>query len=238
MNRKNILLVDDVDLFLDLEAGILAREEFVLHRARSGREAIDQARALRPDLILLDLYMPDVDGDEVCRVLKAQTGFANTPVVMVSSDTGKATRDRCFEAGCDGFVQKPLQGDILLATIEEMLKVAQRKTPRVFVRIECGVHSAAGEVRALIHCLSEGGAFVGVENGFDRGSTLKLSFTLQANAPPVKVDAVVRWVGPLSRERTIKGAGVEFRALDPAVRDAIRAFIEGRRRLTLPNRVS
>jgi CheY-like chemotaxis protein/Tfp pilus assembly protein PilZ len=230
MDKKAILLVDDVELFLELEKSFLARESFSLHTARNGREALEKARSLRPDVILLDLYMPDLDGDVVCRTLKSSAPTSSIPVIMISSDSGHATRDRCFAAGCDGFVAKPLQREPLLAIIEEMLKVAQRRSPRVSTHLECVIRMTSGERRSWIHCLSEGGVFVEtVDSSFSPGEEIGLTFALAHGGKAIQVRGTVRWAGMLSGRRTVQGVGVEFLMPDPATREGIRDFIASKR---------
>jgi uncharacterized protein (TIGR02266 family) len=229
MNKKAILLVDDVELFLELEKSFLAREAFTLHTARSGKEALEKARSLRPDLILLDLYMPDMDGDAVCRTLKGTPALASLPVVMISSDSMAGTRERCYAAGCDAFVSKPLQREVLLASIEEALHISQRQHVRIPTRIECLVSSSSGERRTWIHCISEGGVFLEVGEGVAKGDRLRLTFTLSRGVPPVTTEAVVRWMGALSAQQKVKGAGMAFSPLDEAHLAAIRAYIESKR---------
>ncbi len=230
MSKKVILLVDDVELFLELEKSFLARESFSLHTARTGREALEKARSLHPDIILLDLYMPDLDGDAVCRTLKSSPATSAIPVVIISSDSGTGTRNRCLAAGCDGFIPKPLQRETLLAAIEEMLKVAQRTSPRIPIHVECLLGTIAGEKRSWIHCLSEGGAFI--ETGdFSLSSSekIRLSFALSHGGKILTTEAIVRWTGILSGQRKVKGVGVEFLSRDSALRETIRAFIKNKR---------
>src|SRR5919106_6925050 len=93
-----ILLVDDVRFFLELERSFLDREGFEVLLAENGLDALETARRERPGLVLLDLNMPGMQGDEVCRLLKADLALSNTPVIMVTS--GQKTEDarRCTEA--------------------------------------------------------------------------------------------------------------------------------------------
>ena len=81
---KNLLLVDDVELFLAMEKSFLQRREFILHTAKSGREALEKAKAIMPDLILLDLHMPDISGDKVCSQLKMDTRFEHIPIMIAT----------------------------------------------------------------------------------------------------------------------------------------------------------
>ena len=77
------LLVDDVELFLNLEKSFLDRESFIIDTARSGKEALEKIRADKPDLVLLDLYMPEMNGDEVCRQIKSDPLTRDIIVIMM-----------------------------------------------------------------------------------------------------------------------------------------------------------
>ena len=85
----SILLVDDTELFLAMEESFLQRREFTLHTARSGTEALETARAVRPDLIVLDLHMPDMGGDRVCAQLKGDPLYQRIPIIIATAEKNR-----------------------------------------------------------------------------------------------------------------------------------------------------
>ncbi|HKK01215.1 MAG TPA: response regulator, partial [Desulfuromonadales bacterium] len=101
MSHRKILLVDDVELFLELEKTFFNRAGFQLLVARTGQEAYDLAVSERPDLIFMDLFMPQMNGDEACRLLKADPALAAIPVVMVTQGGHEEELRRCRQAGCN-----------------------------------------------------------------------------------------------------------------------------------------
>src|SRR5487761_1729277 len=107
-----ILVVDDVDVNVKLLEAKLASEYFNVLAANDGEGALRIAQEERPDLILLDVMMPRMDGFEVCRRLKADARTADIPVVMVTALTEAADRVRGLEAGADDFLSKPVNGPI------------------------------------------------------------------------------------------------------------------------------
>ena len=118
---KNLLLVDDTELFLAMEKSFLERHDFILHTAKSGLEALEKAKIIQPDLILLDLYMPDLSGDQVCSRLKEDPQFHQIPIIIATSEKNRTTLAKCIEAGCDAIIPKPFSKDVLVRTIQEFL---------------------------------------------------------------------------------------------------------------------
>lgn len=104
---NTILIVDDLPAMSQLIARLLSSDGYRLEFAYNGAEALQKAEALSPDLILLDVMMPDIDGFEVCRRLRATPRLAEIPVIMVTALDDRASRIRGLEAGADDFVSKP-----------------------------------------------------------------------------------------------------------------------------------
>ncbi|MBA2661153.1 MAG: response regulator [Bradymonadaceae bacterium] len=112
MNEKTVtplvLLVDDNHASLYALEAVFVEEGYQLATASSGQEALDLAVTLDPDVILLDVLMPDIDGFEVCRRIRATPQIAEVPIVLLTALTDTQARITGFEAGADDFVTKPL----------------------------------------------------------------------------------------------------------------------------------
>ena len=117
---KRILIVEDVDLNRDLLTQIL-EESFSLLIATDGQSGLDVAERERPDLILLDLSLPVLDGWEVARRLKASPRTRDIPVIALTAHTMRDDDLRAREAGCDGYIAKPIDEDLLMATLASLL---------------------------------------------------------------------------------------------------------------------
>ena len=115
-----ILIVDDIDTNIDLLEQILD-EAHKISIARSGEEALESIQNRRPDLILMDVALPGISGLEVTRAIKAKPGLADIPVIAVTSYAMRGDRAKALEAGCDDYVTKPVDEDLLLQTIAEHL---------------------------------------------------------------------------------------------------------------------
>ena len=116
-----ILLVEDNELNRDLLLRRLTRRGFDVILAVDGREGVERARADSPDLILLDMSLPVLDGWVVARMLKASTDTSSIPVIALTAHAMAGDRERALEAGCDDYDTKPIELDRLLAKMNALL---------------------------------------------------------------------------------------------------------------------
>lgn len=121
MAEKTILLVDDSGTSLMLEKLILNQSAYRLLTAGDGEEAVATALANRPDLILLDVVMPKMDGFEACKRLKQEAATRDIPVILVTTRGEPENVERGFALGCSDYVTKPLNSLELLTKIRNCL---------------------------------------------------------------------------------------------------------------------
>jgi CheY-like chemotaxis protein len=218
MSKKTLLLVDDVELFLQLGKTMLQRIDFDIHTARSGTEALEKAYELRPDLVLLDLYMPDKDGDQVCLELKSSPATGHIPVIMLTSEGDGDARSRCLTSGCDDFVAKPLKGDVLNRVVEKHLTVRGRRHKRAHMDLACTLVRGDEKTEAMIRTLSPLGVFVEMDPPPIPGTSYVISFSLPEADEPVSLGAIARWNRKLWEDSPI-GSGFEFVEVDREMYD-------------------
>ena len=125
--HTTILVVDDMSTNLKLLQQIL-KNYYSLKFANNGKSALAGAAKHKPDLILLDIMMPEMDGYEVCRQLKTNPVTANIPVIFISTKGDIADREKGFELGAVDYVTKPVEPSILLARVSTHLKLVDRDT--------------------------------------------------------------------------------------------------------------
>jgi DNA-binding response OmpR family regulator len=118
-----ILIVDDESISRECLAALLASDSYRLEFAASGTEGLARAGELQPDVILLDVMMPGMNGFEVCRRLRADGALAETPIVMVTALDDQASRLEGLDAGADDFLSKPFNRSELRARIQTIVRL-------------------------------------------------------------------------------------------------------------------
>ncbi len=119
--HKKILVVEDDPEMVELLVFTLRKEGFLIGTAGDGIEALHKARSLRPDLIVLDLLLPELDGFAVCETLRRNSVTASIPVIMVSALATQFSRLAGLEAGAIDFIQKPFSPKALISRIKSIL---------------------------------------------------------------------------------------------------------------------
>lgn len=118
---KRILIVDDEREFRDLLRYRLTGERYEVTCAGSGAEALEQARKSVPDLILMDLLLPDLDGISVLEILRRQSATRGTPIIMISAVTSDSTRSAAKVVGASAYLGKPVDFPALKHLLEVLL---------------------------------------------------------------------------------------------------------------------
>jgi len=124
VNRRRVLVVDDDPGMREVLESILVTENVEVCTAVDGKDAVQRTLTLKPDLILLDIGMPKLNGLTFCKAIRAGAETRNTPVIIVTSLTARGRLEECMAAGADDFVGKPFQVEDLLIRVRAMLKTA------------------------------------------------------------------------------------------------------------------
>jgi two-component system, cell cycle response regulator DivK len=116
--KGNILVIEDNEQNLYLVRFILEKNGYQVYTAMDGRAGIDLAGQLKPDLILLDIQLPVMDGYAVAGNLRDNPHISNIPIVAVTSHAMVGDRDKAMAAGCNGYIEKPINPDTFMAEVE------------------------------------------------------------------------------------------------------------------------
>ncbi len=122
MGIKIVLIVEDNIKNLRLVNDIMESQGYQTLQASGGYEGIKLARSEKPDLIIMDIQMPDIDGIQVTRILKSERETAAIPIIALTAMVMKGDKEKIIDAGCDGYLQKPIRFDALIDTVKQWLK--------------------------------------------------------------------------------------------------------------------
>jgi DNA-binding response OmpR family regulator len=120
--RKKILVVDDDADLIELISFNLKQAGYSIGTASNGVDAIKKARSLSPDLIVLDVMMPELDGFAVCEILRRDSQTASIPIMILTAISSELGRMAALGSGATGFLTKPFSPRLLLGQIEDLLK--------------------------------------------------------------------------------------------------------------------
>ncbi len=124
--KGTILYVEDNQDNRILIRRVLEAEGFSFVDAKNAAQALERLQANSIDLILMDINMPDVDGYTLTSQIRSMPRYANVPIIAVTANVMRGDRERSLEAGCDGYIQKPIDIDTLSYQIERFLRMESR----------------------------------------------------------------------------------------------------------------
>jgi len=122
MEKKRILVVDDEVDLVDMVTLRLEANDFEVIKAYDGQSGLDKARSEKPDLIILDLMLPRIDGYKVCRMLKFDDNFKSIPVIIFTAKVQDSDKQLGKDVRADAYITKPFEAHLLLTKIKELLK--------------------------------------------------------------------------------------------------------------------
>jgi len=131
-DNPTILIVDDEQDILEFLEYNLRKEEFIVHTASSGRIAIDLAQKVNPDLILLDVMMPELDGIETCREMRELPELKHTLIAFLTARAEDYSQIAGFDAGADDYINKPIKPRVLVSRIKALLRRNNQVENEVF----------------------------------------------------------------------------------------------------------
>ncbi len=149
MPKERIVVVEDEEDILELVAYNLGKEGYQVKRAATGEDALETVRSEKPDLVLLDLMLPGLDGLEVCKIMKADEEMRHIPVVMLTAKGEESDIVTGLELGADDYVTKPFSPKVLVARVRAVLrrKAKEAPAPRETIKVrDLVIHPGRREV--------------------------------------------------------------------------------------------
>lgn len=125
--KGKVLVIEDNEQNLYLVRFILERSGYEVFAAPDGQSGIEMAASLRPDVILLDIQLPVMDGYAVARSLRKNPDLAETPIVAVTSYAMPGDQEKAMEAGCNGYIEKPIDPDTFVEKVERHLSTRDQR---------------------------------------------------------------------------------------------------------------
>ena len=119
---KKILVTDDSPTIVVMIKELLESAGYSVVTASDGQEALDKTKKERPDLVILDLMLPKIDGYKVCAMLKFDKNYSSLPIIILTARAGESDKELGAEVRADAYVTKPFEPDTFLAKIKELIK--------------------------------------------------------------------------------------------------------------------
>ena len=132
---KRILIADDEPDILEIVSYNLGKEGYEIYTAKDGNEAIDKAKQLHPDLIILDIMMPKKTGVEVCQLLRSQPSFEDTLIIFLTAMSDEASQIKGLETGADDYVNKPISPKVLVSRVNALFRRINSKDAGSSIKI-------------------------------------------------------------------------------------------------------
>lgn len=129
--RKRILIADDEQDILEIIHYNLTKEGYEIYTAKDGNEALDKARQVKPDLIILDVMMPKKTGVEVCEILRSQPAFHDTLIIFLTALSDEASQVKGLETGADDYVSKPISPKVLVSRVNALFRRIHKEDDKV-----------------------------------------------------------------------------------------------------------
>jgi len=229
---KKVLLVDDAAMFLEIQKDFLKISSISVLCAKDGLEALEKTRILHPDLLIMDLHMPRMDGAECCAAIKADPALSRIPVIMATSAGKDDDHELCRNAGCDGLLTKPFERGAFLDMVRRFIPELDRLEVRIPFSSAIRFQAFRVTMTGTVLDLSARGIFVATEYDLDVGTEIVLTFALTGeNGPLIQAKGVVRWKNTASKkikEEYPPGFGLEFTAIAGESLSAFKHFLAKR----------
>jgi CheY-like chemotaxis protein len=222
VDQRHVLVVDDIKLFQDIMRGYLATSDVTVAVAANGQEALDQVNKRRPDIIYMDLHMPDMPGDVCCRLLKTNPEFSDIPIIMVIASGKDADHQSCIAAGCNAIITKPINRRVFLNCGNKYLHGIDRRDMRYEFQTTVVISDSSQTYYGICKDISFGGLYLASDQQPAIDERLTLTIIIEGDV--LDVWGRVAWCN-FSSQRVKpcfdEGFGIEFLDMSPVTADKL-----------------
>lgn len=230
MIKAKVLLADASVFSLELLKDFLRQSQVQIFTATSGPEAVNQARKLRPDLMVIDHGLPEMNGLDCCRALKAEQLLCEMPIIFLLPRGQEEDERTARTIGCAAVLTKPLDRRDFLEVGRDLLERIERREPRILCRATIACRFGQETVFGTIEDISPHGMFVGSCHLAQPGEVLRIKFLLPwQDGRVIDTEARVTWSQgsrSMIKNRLPQGFGITFQKLTDSESEAIRYFID------------
>lgn len=230
MAKPKILLVDDTRLVLELEKSFLKLSHVEVLTAMNGVEALELIRKDPPDLIFMDMNMPEMDGLACCSALKADPFLSAIPVIMLTTAGREGDRERAAQAGCDDFLTKPIDRREFLEKARHYTDAVDRRDLRIPCQFPAIFLLGDSPVGAEVLDVGDGGVFLASHEPVRHDTMVKLALYLPGAKPQLREFAGrIAWLNEVDKRvnpALPPGFGVEFLDLDESSHSALKHLVD------------
>lgn len=227
--KKKILLVDDSNFFLEVEKDFFNRTDCQIFTATSGKTALEVVRSDKPDLVLMDLYMQEMKGDECCRIIKSDPELKDIPVIIVTHSISPDDRRLCIDAGCDDYVVKPINKTSILEKVQNYVGLNVREHEKAPIATEV-IYAADNEPhKGYAYVISEDDMYMKGDNLLSVGKIINIIFSIAGIDEGIEAECEVVWttegrndLGP----NIAPGMALKFMKISDEDRNAIAKYVD------------
>lgn len=220
---KKILIVDDLKPFVEQEKSILSRADVHIFTATSGTEALTIHKNVKVDLMVVDIDMPGMSGDELCSIIREDPELRDVSVLMVTRPR-EADILRCKNCGANDYIKKPIDEKVLIEKATTLLGVPIRKAYRVFVNVSVKGEGERIKFIATSVNISTSGILIEAKKSLNVGAIVHCSFFLSGTSTISATGKVVRIIKKPT-EDTYQ-YGIKFTSISDAARQIIGEFVK------------
>jgi CheY-like chemotaxis protein len=225
-----VLLVDDVEFIVDVMKGYLKRTPVETISASNGKQAVDQALLHWPDLIIMDVAMPEMGGEEACRTLKNHPKLKDIPILMIYDPQRDPSAAELKKSGCDDTIEKPLARENFLTTTHRHLFHLDRLERRAPCQMTVDF-TIGGETRQGLGVdISRNGLYIEFREKIQKKENVDITFLLATiSTKQVAAKGRIVWINqghPRPNLGVVQGFGIEFQIISEESRAIIDRYLE------------